>query len=54
MGKRPLWGRGLSAADVHLLGSVILLGGALLWTRDQRLLAACRDGGVAYVEAPAG
>jgi predicted nucleic acid-binding protein len=54
VGKRQLWGRGLSAADVHLLGSVILLGGALLWTRDKRLLAACRDGGVAYVEEPAG
>ena len=48
--KRQLWGRGLSAADVHLLGSVILVGGARLWTRDKRLLTACRDGGAAYVE----
>jgi predicted nucleic acid-binding protein len=47
---RQLWGRGLSAADVHLLGSVMLVGGARLWTRDKRLLAACRDSGVAYVE----
>jgi predicted nucleic acid-binding protein len=47
---RQLWGRGLSAVDVHLLGSVMLVGGARLWTRDKRLLAACRDGGVASVE----
>jgi predicted nucleic acid-binding protein len=47
-----LWGRGLSAVDVHLLGSVMLLGGARLWTRDKRLLAACRDSGAAYVEEP--
>ena len=47
---RQLWGRGLSAVDVHLLGSVMLVGGARLWTRDKRLLAACRDSGVAYVE----
>jgi predicted nucleic acid-binding protein len=50
VGERQLWGRGLSAADVHLLGSVMLVGGARLWTRDKRLLAACRDGGAAYVE----
>jgi predicted nucleic acid-binding protein len=47
---RQLWGRGLSAVDVHLLGSVMLVGGSRLWTRDKRLLAACRDGGVASVE----
>jgi predicted nucleic acid-binding protein len=47
-----LWGRGLSAVDVHLLGSVMLVGGARLWTRDKLLLAACRDGGAAYVEEP--
>jgi predicted nucleic acid-binding protein len=50
--RRQLWGRGLSAVDVHLLGSVRLVGGARLWTRDKRLLAACRDGGAAYVEEP--
>ena len=49
---RQLWGRGLSAVDVHLLGSVMLVGGARLWTRDKRLLAACRDSGAAYVEEP--
>ncbi len=47
---RQLWGRGLSAVDVHLLGSVMLVGGARLWTRDKRLLTACRDSGAAYVK----
>ena len=47
---RQLWRRGLSAVDVHLLGSVMLVGGARLWTRDKRLLAACRDGGAGSVE----
>lgn len=47
---RQLWGRGLSAVDAHLLGSVVLVGGARLWTRDKRLLAACRNGGVGYVK----
>lgn len=41
-----LWGRGLSAVDVHLLGSVRLAPGGRLWTRDKRLLAACNDIGV--------
>ena len=49
---REFWGRGLSAVDVHLLGSVMLVGGAQLWTRDKRLLAACRDSGAAYVKEP--
>ena len=49
---RQLWGRGLSAVDVHLLGSVMLVGGARLWTRDTRLLTACRDSAGAYVEEP--
>ena len=52
VGGRQLWGRGLSAVDAHLLGSVMLVGGARLWTRDKRLLAACRDGGAAYFEEP--
>jgi predicted nucleic acid-binding protein len=34
-----LWGRGLSAVDAHLLGSVRIQPGAVLWTRDRRLLA---------------
>lgn len=45
---RRLWGRGLSAVDCHLLGAVALVAGSQLWTRDKRLIAACRDMGVAY------
>jgi hypothetical protein len=30
----------------------MLVSGARLWTRDKRLLVACRDGGAAYVEEP--
>jgi predicted nucleic acid-binding protein len=43
---RRLWGRGLSAADVHLLGSVLVEQGSGLWTRDKRLRAAAVDIGV--------
>ena len=43
---RRLWGRGLSAADAHLLGSVLLERGSELWTRDKRLRAAAADVGV--------
>lgn len=46
---RRLWGRGLSAADAHLLGSVLLVGGSALWTRDKRLISACREVGAPYV-----
>jgi predicted nucleic acid-binding protein len=49
---RQLWGHGLSAVDAHLLGSVMLVGGARLWTRDKRLLQACQDSGAAYVAEP--
>lgn len=45
---RRLWRRGLSAVDAHLLGSVLLVGGARLWTRDRQLRAACQDVGIAY------
>lgn len=48
--ERELWGRGLSAVDVHLLGSAAITPGARVWTRDKRLRAACRDGGVACIE----
>lgn len=47
--RRRLFGRGLSAIDAHLLGSVSLTGGARLWTRDKRLISACRDVGIACV-----
>ncbi|APA74875.1 type II toxin-antitoxin system VapC family toxin [Mycobacterium avium subsp. hominissuis] len=45
-----LWGRGLSAIDVHLLGSVALVDGARLWTRDKNLKAAGWDVGIAIVD----
>ena len=47
--RRQLWGRGLSPVDAHLLGSVALLPGAQLWTRDKRLRAAARQLGIASV-----
>src|SRR5699024_6302677 len=40
---RKLWGRSLSAIDAQLLGSVALVPGAQLWTRDSRLSAACHE-----------
>lgn len=43
-----LWGRGLSAVDIHLLGSVMLIDGARLWTRDKRLLRAAEELGRAH------
>lgn len=48
--RRRLWGRGLSAIDVNLLGSVALVDGSRLWTRDKRLKAACDDVGVAVFD----
>ena len=39
--RRQLWGRGLSAVDVHLMAAVTLVPGSQLWTRDKRLRAAC-------------
>ena len=35
--QRKLWGRGLSAVDAHLIGSVLLAPEAVLWTRDRCL-----------------
>lgn len=49
--RRRLWGRGLSAADVNLLGSVSLVGGARLWTRDRRLKTIGAEIGVSVIEA---
>ena len=44
--RRRLWGRGLSAIDAHLVGSVALMPGASLWTCDKRLKSAADDIGV--------
>jgi pilT protein domain protein len=51
--KRRLWGKGLSAVDVHLLASVLSTAGSLMWTRDKRLMAAARELGVLFIERPA-
>ena len=48
--QRRLWGKGLSAIDANLLGSVALMDGARLWTRDKRLKAICAELGVAVLE----
>ncbi|NNM45943.1 PIN domain-containing protein [Knoellia koreensis] len=45
--RHRLWGGGLSAADAHVMGSVLLAPGARLWTRDKQLANACRSVGVA-------
>lgn len=44
--RRRLWGRGLSVIDVNLLGSVALVDGGQLWTRDKRLKAVSVEVGV--------
>jgi predicted nucleic acid-binding protein len=44
--RHRLWGRSLSAVDVHLLGAVALVPGAKLWTRDKRLVQAAKTIGV--------
>lgn len=47
---RRLMGRGIGYIDVHLLASVVLAGGAVLWTRDRRLAAIAQELGVACGE----
>lgn len=49
--QRKLYGRGLSAVDVHLMAAVALVEGAQLWTRDKRLKAASIDAGIALFDA---
>lgn len=46
---RGLWGSGLSAVDVHLLGSLLLSPGTQLWTRDNALRTSASSLGVASV-----
>ncbi|HJQ42390.1 MAG TPA: type II toxin-antitoxin system VapC family toxin, partial [Jatrophihabitantaceae bacterium] len=48
--RRRLWGRGLTAVDVHLLGSALVASGTL-WTRDKRLNATARELGVPTMRA---
>lgn len=47
-----LWGRGLSAVDCHLLGSLLLSPGTRLWTRDKRLRTVAGELGVPLVAWP--
>lgn len=47
---KRLWGQGLSSVDAALVGSVLLRPESRLWTRDKRVLAACRDIGVPVLE----
>jgi len=44
-----LWGEGLSAVDVHLLGSAILSAGTQIWTRDKGLRASASSVGLVSV-----
>lgn len=48
--RESLWGRGLSAIDVHLLGAA-RIARAPLWTRDMRLRASAEQIGVALFGA---
>jgi predicted nucleic acid-binding protein len=47
---RKLWGRGLSAVDVHLMAAVTVVGGTRMWTRDKRLKAACAEVGLPVID----
>lgn len=47
IGTKGLFGLGIGYIDAHLLAAVLLTPGALLWTRDKRLLAASAQLGVA-------
>lgn len=48
--RRRLWGRGLSVVDARLMAAVALADGGQMWTRDQRLKAACIDVGLPVVD----
>lgn len=45
--QHALFGTGIGYVDAHLLASVMLAPGTLLWTRDKRLLTAAERLGVA-------
>lgn len=48
--RQALHGKGIGYVDVHLLASVALIGGARLWTRDQKLRQAAAALGCAHPE----
>ena len=45
---RNLYSRGVGLVDVQLLGSVVVSGDVLLWTRDKRLSKMAEEFGVGY------
>jgi predicted nucleic acid-binding protein len=47
IGAKSLFGIGIGYIDAHLLASVFLTPGSMLWTRDRRLLEASSRLGVA-------
>lgn len=49
---RELFSRGIGLVDVQLLGSVVVAGDTLLWTRDKRLSEVAREIGVCYSHSP--
>ena len=46
--RHALAGRGVGWGDIHLLASVALGNGGLLWTRDKRLAIAADELGLAF------
>jgi predicted nucleic acid-binding protein len=44
-----LFGRGIGYVDAHLLASAMLMPGAYLWTKDQRLEAAALQLKIAWI-----
>jgi len=46
--RHVLHGKGIGYVDVHLLASVALTEGAILWTRDKRLRMVAEDLGSAF------
>ena len=51
--RHALYGQGMGFVDIHLLASVLLTEGAMLWTRDQRLRFAAEALGLAFNDKPA-
>jgi predicted nucleic acid-binding protein len=47
IGRYALYGAGIGYVDAHLLASVRLTAGAVLWTQDKRLLRAAEPLGLA-------
>jgi predicted nucleic acid-binding protein len=52
--RRRLFAQGIGYVDAQLLASTALTEGALLWTRDKRLLAVAHRLGCAYVPGSTG